>query len=83
MCANYKHGRVILDGIGEYGHHLTVFGSVLPLIDDQHSLKGTGIPSQLEICSTGVIFLMEFANMVTTSQYSDPDSRSLMINALS
>ena len=39
-CANYNHGRVILDGICEYGHHhhLTVFGSVLPLIDDQRSL---------------------------------------------
>ena len=70
-CANYKHGRVILDGIGEYGHHLTVFGSVLPLIDDQHSLfKSAGISIQPEICSTGVLFLMELASMVITSRCS-------------
>ena len=47
------------------------------------SLKSIGISIEPEVRNTGVLFLMAFASMVTTSQCSDPDSHSLMINALS
>ena len=49
----------ILDGNCEYGHQFRVFGSVLPLIDDQRSLLKV-LAFQCNLKFVAVLFLMEF-----------------------